>query len=336
MDASKEHCSAPEWFTRAVGAPRDSRFVDVAGCSIHYLRWGDAKRPGLVFIPAGGGHAYWFAHVAPLLADQFHVVALDPAGCGDSGRRDVYTQQAITAEIMAVCADAKMFAAELPPTLVGHSAGAPCAVRAAMAHGHALLGVISIDGLRCAELAKDHAIKILNGPRPSPRPARIYPTLEAAVARFRLMPTPLLPIANRYVVDHIATHSFRRVEGGWASKYDATQGCTISLALELKDVLKDLKCRAAAIYAEHTHLADETVADRMTALNDGTVPVFIMPGTSHYPHIDSPFAFVVAIKAIVLTWIGMQKLLPSCPVTVAGDNSIRGQSADRIADRICG
>jgi pimeloyl-ACP methyl ester carboxylesterase len=305
-----EHGTCPEWFTRAIGASRERHFVDVAGCSIHYLRWGDAKRPGLVFIPAGGGHAYWFAHVAPLLADQFHVVALDPAGCGDSGRRHVYTQKSMIADIMAVCADSGMFAAAVPPTLVGHSAGAQFAVRAAMAHPDALLGVISIDGLRYAKLAKDPAIKILEGPRASPRPSRIYPTLEAAVARFHLTPAPLIPIANSHVVDYIAAHSFRPVEGGWTSKHDPAQGCIIELALELRDVLKDLKCPAAAIYAEHTHLADETVADKMTALNDGVVPVFVIPGTSHYPHIDSPFAFVAAIKAIVLTWISTGRYSP--------------------------
>src|SRR5579862_4780118 len=103
MSAEEIRNTTPEWFTRAVTAPRESRFVDVAGCAIHYLRWGDPARPGLLFVPASGGHAHWFAHVAPLFADQFHVAAIDLAGCGDSGRRDVYRQETITAEIMAVC-----------------------------------------------------------------------------------------------------------------------------------------------------------------------------------------------------------------------------------------
>lgn len=303
MGAEETQNTPPEWFMRAVTAPRESRFVAVEGCSIHYLRWGDPARPGLMLIPPSGGHAHWFAHVAPLFADQFHVVAIDLAGCGDSGRREVYTQETITVEIIAVCEDAGMFAAGVPPTLIGHSAGAQLAVRAAIAHDEALLGVIAIDGLRYAELEKDHAVKILNGPRPAPRPARVYASLDDAIARFRLMPAPLVPVGNGYVVDYIARHSFRAVEGGWASKYDMAQGASITLAFELKDVLKDLKCRAAAIYAEHTHLADETAADRMTALNNGQVPVFVIPGTSHYPAIDSPFAFVAAIKGVVLTWI---------------------------------
>jgi len=302
---------APDWFTRAIANPGESRFVDVAGCPIHYLRWGDPARPGLVFVPPSGGHAHWFAHVAPMFADQFHVIALDPAGCGDSGRRDSYTQASITAEIIAACADSGMFAAAVAPTLVGHSAGAQYVVRAGLAHGERLLGVVSIDGLRYDELEKDHAIKILRGPRAAPRPPRVYPSLAEAAARFRLSPAPLLPIVNTFVVDHIAAHSYRAVDGGWTSKFDHAQIATVTLAFELSGRLKDLPCRAAAIYAEHSHLADETVADRMGELNDHKVPVFVIPGTNHYPQIDQPFAFAAAIKAVVLTWIATAPSLAS-------------------------
>jgi pimeloyl-ACP methyl ester carboxylesterase len=294
--------SPPEWFTRSVTAHSDSQRVTVEGCPIHYLRWGDPKRPGLVLVPPSGGHAHWFAHVAPLLADQFHVVAIDPSGCGDSGRRSAYTQELITAEIAAVCEHCGMFRAGVKPTLVGHSAGAQFVVRAAMTFGERLLGVIAIDGLRYAELERDPAVKALKGPRPIGRPGRVHASLDEAVARFRLTPAPLGSIENGFVVDYIARHSFRQQDAGWISKFDPAHAATISLSIELRDVLKDLKCAAAAIYAEHTHLADESVADIMTELNDGLVTVFVIPGSSHYPQIDSPFSFVTAVKAVALTW----------------------------------
>lgn len=295
----------PAWFTHALATPGESRFVEVAGCAIHYLSWGDVQRPGLLIAPPGGGHARWFDHVAPLFADQFHVVAMDPSGCGDSGRRAAYSRALITAEIEGVLADSGLLAAATPPTLVGHSAGAQAAVRAALACGEQLLGVISIDGLRYARLAKDQAIKILETPgaRPQPRPAKVHATYEEAVGRFRLSPTPLMEVGNGFIVDHIARQSYRQVEGGWASKYDAAQGETITLAFELLDALKDLRCNAAAIYSEHTHLADETAPAAVAAATDGRVVSFRIPGTSHYPMIDSPFAFVAAVKGVALAWI---------------------------------
>jgi pimeloyl-ACP methyl ester carboxylesterase len=295
--------STPGWFTRAIAAPVESRFVEVEGCEIHYLRWGDPRRPGLLMVPAGGGHAHWFGHVAPLLADRFHVVSIDLAGCGDSGRRPSYSQEQISAEIIAVCADAGMFEASIPPTLLGHSAGAQFVLRTAIAFDDRLLGVISLDGLRYAALAKDPGIAILSGPRPVPRPAKIHASYEEAVSRFRLSPAPQIPIGHDYIIEHIARHSYREVEGGWTLKYDPSQILALSLSLDIKDRLAALRCRAAAIYAEHTHIADETVHDALDAATEGTVPVFVIPGTSHYPPIDSPLAFVATIRAILAAWI---------------------------------
>jgi pimeloyl-ACP methyl ester carboxylesterase len=302
-----EAVAIPEWFERALKAPHDSRFVDVSGCPIHYLRWGDPSRPGLLFVPGSGGHAHWFSHVAPLFADQFHVVAMDISGCGDSGRRDSYAQELVVAEIMAVAADSGILQEDVRPTLVGHSVGGQFAVRTALAHGEQFLGVIAVDSLRYARLAKDSAVKALDGPRPAPRPARVYGDFDEAVARFRLSPGPQVPIESSYVLDHIARQSLCRVEGGWSWKHDSALASIVTLGIELKDSLTSLRCNAAAVYGEHTHLADETLLEIMEAITEGEVPVFRIPGASHYPMIDSPIAFVAAIKGVALAWFAVER-----------------------------
>jgi pimeloyl-ACP methyl ester carboxylesterase len=293
----------PEWFKRAVAAPYNSRHVDVAGCAIHYLQWGDKNNPGLLFVAGSGGHAHWFSHVAPLFADQFNVVAMDIAGCGDSGRREHYTRELIVTEIMGVCADTGMFDAAIPPILAGHSVGGQHVVRTAIAHSQSLLGVIAIDALRYAELPHDSAVKALKGPRPAPRPAPVYADYQSAVARFRLTPPPAVDIDAAYLLDHIARHSLRQVESGWTWKFDTALASVSTLGVELKDALKKLSCRAAAIYGEHTHLTDDTLLTSMNAATHNEVPVFVIPGSTHYPMIDNPLAFVAAIKGITLAWI---------------------------------
>jgi pimeloyl-ACP methyl ester carboxylesterase len=294
---------APEWFRRAIATPYDRCFVEVAGCSIHYLSWGDSNNPGLLLVAGAGGHAHWFSHVAPLFADQFHVVAMDLAGCGDSGRRGRYTHELIVSEVMSVCADSGMLSAATPPVLAGHSVGGQHVVRTAIAHGKSLLGVIAIDALRYAELAHDPAVRTLHGSRPIARLPPIYPDCESAVARFRLSPPPAIEIQTDYVLEHIARHSVREVAGGWTWKFDSASASIASLGLELKDCLRYLRCHSAAIYGENTHLANHTLLPRMTAVTNGEIPVFVIPGSSHYPMIDSPLAFVSAIKGIAITWI---------------------------------
>ena len=109
------------------------------------------------------------------------------------------------------------------------------------------------------------------------------------------------------MLDHIAQHSVRPMKGGWGWKFDPALASVASLGLELKDALKDLPCHAAAIYGENTHLADETLLSSMAVATNGEVPVFTIPGTSHYPMIDSPLAFVSAIKGIGLTWVAIAR-----------------------------
>jgi len=204
---------------------------------------------------------------------------------------------------MGVCENAGMLAHSHRPTLIGHSAGAQFAMRAAIAHDDQLLGVIAIDGLRYARLATDSAVKALEGPRQAPPPPRVYGDLEEAVARFRLRPQPLRPVEAKAMIEHIARNSFRPVPGGWTSKFDPAQGSIIELALDQKDTLKDLACRSAALYAEYSHLADATAPAAIAEVSLGRTVSFILPGTTHYAPIDSPATFVGAIKGLVLAWI---------------------------------
>ncbi len=57
---------APAWFDKALDAPWEDRAVEVEGCPIHYLRWGEAGRPGIVLVHGGAAHAHWWSFIAPL------------------------------------------------------------------------------------------------------------------------------------------------------------------------------------------------------------------------------------------------------------------------------
>ena len=114
----------------------------------------------------------------------------------------------------------------------------------------------------------------------------------------------MIETGNEFVLRHIARHSYRAVEGGWTSKFDTGQTQqVIDLAFELTGALKDLECRAAALYGERSHLTDPSAGATVTAMNQGKITAFTIPGTSHFPMIDSPQAFVAAIEGIALTWL---------------------------------
>jgi non-heme chloroperoxidase len=60
-----------------------SKFVNVNGIRLHYLDWG-GNGPVLLFLTGMGCSAYIFGDFAPRFVDQFHVLALDRRGHGDS------------------------------------------------------------------------------------------------------------------------------------------------------------------------------------------------------------------------------------------------------------
>ena len=52
---------------------------------LHYVDWGNPSAPPLLLIHGGRDHCRSWDWVAEVLRDQYHVIALDLRGHGDSG-----------------------------------------------------------------------------------------------------------------------------------------------------------------------------------------------------------------------------------------------------------
>jgi len=65
-------------------APPADRTIVANGLPLHYLEWGDAAKPPIVLLHGIARHAHTFDHIAPALARDHRVIALDMRGHGDS------------------------------------------------------------------------------------------------------------------------------------------------------------------------------------------------------------------------------------------------------------
>jgi esterase len=65
-------------------SPQD-RFVTVNGLRIHYLDWGGEGKQPLILLHGIGRVAHTFDHIAPHFSPNYHVMAVDMRGHGDSG-----------------------------------------------------------------------------------------------------------------------------------------------------------------------------------------------------------------------------------------------------------
>jgi esterase len=60
------------------------KYLTVNGLRIHYLDWGNPDKPPFVMVHGIARIAHTFDHIAPKFRDQYHVIAYDMRGHGDS------------------------------------------------------------------------------------------------------------------------------------------------------------------------------------------------------------------------------------------------------------
>jgi pimeloyl-ACP methyl ester carboxylesterase len=287
-----QHPDAPRWFQDALAAPFEERQVTVAGCAIHYLRWGDAAKPGVVLVHGGAAHAHWWSFLAPQLMRQYHVVALDLSGHGDSGRREEYPREIWADEVMAVTADAGIAG---PPVLVGHSLGGLVSIVAASVYGDRLAGAIIVDSpVRAPDPESEEGARgrMFRNPK-------TYPDVATALEHFRLMPPQ--PCANEFVLRHVARHSLHRVAAGWTWKFDPRVFIRFSLK-PMSDYLAATRCRIAVLRGEFSPLVPPETGAYMYELLNRNAPIVEIPQAYHHLILDQPLAFIAAVRALLADW----------------------------------
>ncbi|HEY2264533.1 MAG TPA: alpha/beta hydrolase [Streptosporangiaceae bacterium] len=284
----------PEWFTKALATAPQERRVDVDGTAISYLAWGDPGPRGIVLVHGGGAHAHWWDHIAPLLALDRRVLALDLSGHGDSGRRDTYPLGAWATEVLAVAADAGLTEA---PTVIGHSMGGLVTLRLASLFGARLAGAVVIDSpVRNRDLTPEETAA---RERRAFGPLRVYPSREDAIAHFRTIPPQeTLP----YATAHVAATSIRPTPDGdgWTWKFDPRIFGREPFGAAAATLTR-LDCRIALFRAEHGIMSaqmSQILYDRLGRV----APVIEIPAAAHHIMLDQPVALIAALRTLLSDW----------------------------------
>jgi pimeloyl-ACP methyl ester carboxylesterase/GNAT superfamily N-acetyltransferase len=288
------HPDAPQWFRDALAVPFAEATVDVDGCPIHYLMWGEVGRRGLVFVHGGGAHAHWWTHVAARFATEYRVVALDLSGHGDSGRRSRYSMELWVQEVMGVGAAAGI---EGAPVVVGHSMGGFVTIAAGALRGDELAGAVVCDSP-------------VNEPDPEIDAARagaafgrvkVYPTREEALGRFRTVPPQDRYLD--YVMHHVARRSVHAVDGGWSWKFDPDIFTDFAghPRVSARPYLERLRCRFALLRSEFG-LVTPGIGAYMYDLLGRNAPVVELPEAGHHAMLDEPLSLLTALRTLLADW----------------------------------
>lgn len=279
----------PPWFARGIEADRQQRRVKVDGAEINYMTWGDPSKPALMLVHGNAAHAHWWSFIAPLLSDDYYVVAHDLSGHGESEHRPAYSLDIFARELIGVMEDAGC--GDL--VIIGHSFGGSVSTRAATLLGDRL------SGLLLAETILSPPSSVRQGRSPSVRRERIYEDYEEIRGRFRFLPPQ--ECANTFIVDYIFEHSVRRQGHGWVWKSDGGLWAKFERG-RIDEELADLTCPLAVFFGRDSKAAREEVLDYTHQLIGHKTSLVSLPEAEHHLFLDQPLAFVSSVRAALGQW----------------------------------
>jgi pimeloyl-ACP methyl ester carboxylesterase len=282
----------PVWSWRgATERTAASEYVHLRGADIHYRVWSTGVGSPLLFVHGFRGHSHWWDWIAPSFADAFDVVAIDLSGMGESDWRASYADDCFARDILGLVDHLDRG----PATVVGHSFG-----------GGSLLRACALEAEPGSAPKIEHAIVVdtwvhLPGqpdpPVAPPGPGRQYPDFESAKQRFRLAPPQ--PVADPGMLDHLAVHSLRQVDGTWRWKFDPNMSG--SGIRDGRAMLRRIGIPVDIVYGEASAIVDRERAQSCVAeLRNGRGPIEIPAGQPHLM-LDQPVALIATLRALLAT-----------------------------------
>jgi len=264
--------------------PRDGR-TTLNGLGFHFLDWGTDGEPPLLLLHGGAQTAHSWDEVAPDLARDHHVLALDQRGHGDSdwspdGR---YRRDDFVADVRAFLDDRAWPAA----TVVALSLGGLNAIAFAATNPERVRGLVVVDVTPTISSAGGKAIA-------AQLAQRDFASFAEAVARAQAF-NPLRTAAN---IRERLRHALRETpDGRWTYKFDTRIG---SGGLEsdferLWERVREIRCPTLLVRGAQSAILSREAAERFTRELPGSAVVEV-PRAGHSVMGDNPAGFLAAVR----------------------------------------
>ena len=301
--------SAAELLNKGLAQPAQQKQLELAGTQLNILQWGDPGQPGLLFLHGGAAHAGWWRFIAPFFLPDYHCIAVDISGHGDSARRTKYTAVQWCEEVLAVIREQSLFTDA--PAVICHSMGGLIGIRAAIVLANKLPGLVIIDTSvrprqpnHPAEGSK-HDVKQQNENIKKRNRSnllgqkRYYVSHQQALERFRLIPPQ--PCKNEVLLKYIAAESICQTDEGWTWKYDPDAFRNLQ-PVSIFEELQKIVCPTAIIYGQHSKILNKETAENMRTEIKHAMDVIEIPDAYHHIMLDQPIVLIEELKRILNTW----------------------------------
>ena len=262
------------------------RFVEAGRAKLHYLDYGTEGKPPMLCVHGGAANAHWFDYVAPGLIDDYHVLAVDLRGHGDSDPVEppsyLYHDYATDIDTLVEALDLKDF------VLMGHSMGGTVSLLYAATYPGRAKSLVVIDSTVNLSAERINRLRDIGS-----RPGSSYATKEELVSRYRLRPGN--PLATPDVVRHIASQSCRQNEDGtWRHKFDRAVYATREV-FDGTPLWADIRIPALLVKGDRSERITPEVYAEVKALCPQAELVEVSD-SDHHVTLDNPIGFLAAVK----------------------------------------
>jgi pimeloyl-ACP methyl ester carboxylesterase len=273
---------------------------------LSYVDWGNADAPPLLLVHGGQDHSRNWDWVAEDLRRDFHVIAPDLRGHGDSAYSPSgdYGMAAFLYDLAQLIHQQRL----APVSIVAHSMGGAIALRYAGVFPEAVRKLVAIEGMgpspeRAAERARRRPQQRLRSwveetRKLAGRIPRRYASIEDAFARMQEENRHLSEAQARYLTVHGA---MQNEDGTYSWKFDnyARGDAAVELSSdELHELWGAIECPVLLVNGKESWASNPETDGRLRHFRNARVAEF--EGAGHWVHHDRLELFVATVRQFLL------------------------------------
>ena len=272
---------------------------------LHYVDWGNADAPPLVLVHGGRDHCRNWDWIAQSLRRDYHVIAPDLRGHGDSAYSPSgdYSMSAYVYDLAQLIHQQGL----APVRIVAHSLGGNIALRYAGLYPEAVGRLVAIEGMgpSPAMMARREQITVADRLKRwieeeralAGRLPRRYASIDEALARMQGENTHLTPAQARYLTVHGVSQN---EDGTYSWKFDNYVRGFSPVDItpdELHGLWARITCPTLLVYGQESWASNPKDDGRIVHFANARVISYERAG--HWVHHDRLDAFLEDLRAFL-------------------------------------